>query len=490
MRDNKKISNAAKWSTITEILAKFIQPITNMILARLLTPEAFGVIATITMITSFVDIFTDVGFQKYLIQHEFTTEREKWESTTVAFWTNLVFSLALFFIIFLFREPLATSVGNEGLGNVIFIACISLPITSFSSIQIALFKREFDFKTLFKVRIVGVCIPLFVTVPLAFLLRSYWALVIGGIIVNLSNSIILTLKSEWKPQLFYSYKRLKEMMSFSLWTLLEQLAIWLTSNVGTFIIGLTLTDYYLGIYKTAMASVNQIMALITSAIMPVLFSALSRVQENKSEFENILFKFERIVGVFVLPMGVGIFIYRELITDILLGSKWIEAANFIGLWGVMSGISILFINLTGEVFRSLGKPKLSVLCQVIHLVILIPTIYYTSKISFTALYVSRSLIKIQGIITSVLILYVFVKISPLKILKNILPSLISTIIMSGLAIILRMYSNNIIWSLVSIFICIIFYFTILIFVSSEIKRELYLFIKPYLKRIKIKGNEV
>ena len=66
---NSKVRNATKWSTVTEIAAKLVTPITSMVLARLLTPEAFGVVATLTMIITFAELFTDAGFQKYLIQH-------------------------------------------------------------------------------------------------------------------------------------------------------------------------------------------------------------------------------------------------------------------------------------------------------------------------------------------------------------------------------------------------------------------------------------
>ena len=82
MKENNlknKVVNATKWSTITEIAAKLISPVTNMILARILAPEAFGVVATVTMIISFADMFTDSGFQKYLVQHEFKDENEKYK---------------------------------------------------------------------------------------------------------------------------------------------------------------------------------------------------------------------------------------------------------------------------------------------------------------------------------------------------------------------------------------------------------------------------
>ena len=74
---NQKAFNAAKWSTITEIIAKIANPISNMILARILAPEAFGVVATTTMIFSFAEMLTDAGFQKYLVQHQFKDEQEK-----------------------------------------------------------------------------------------------------------------------------------------------------------------------------------------------------------------------------------------------------------------------------------------------------------------------------------------------------------------------------------------------------------------------------
>ena len=150
---NKKIVNATKWSTITEVMGKLVAPISNMVLARLLTPGAFGVVATLNMVIAFAEIFTDAGFQRYIIQHEFKDDEDREQSTTVAFWSNLVMSLFFWGIISIFNTPLAALVGNPGLGHVLIVACASIPLAAFSSIQMALFKRDFDFKTLFKVTV-------------------------------------------------------------------------------------------------------------------------------------------------------------------------------------------------------------------------------------------------------------------------------------------------------------------------------------------------
>lgn len=478
-----KVKNATKWSVITEIAAKLISPFSNMVLARLLTPEAFGVVATVTMITSFADMFTDAGFQKYLIQHEFSDDDDRRKSTTVAFWTNLAISLLLWIIIGVNKDWIANIVGNPGLGDVILIACFSLPLTSFSSIQMALFKRDFDFKTLFFVRLISIAVPIVVTIPLAFITHSYWALIIGTITMNFVNAVVLTIKSDWKPNLYFSLNKLREMLSFSCWTLVEQISIWLTSYIGTFIVGTFLTTYYVGLYKTSMTNVNQIIALITSATTPVLFSALSRVQDDNEVFEDIFYKFQRGVGLFVFPIGAGIYLYRALVTRILLGSQWGEAASFIGLWGFMSSLTIVFSHYSSEVYRAKGKPRLSFFVQCAHLIFLVPALTISGKYGFEALYFTRSLARIQMILINLVVMWAIFKITPAKQILNVLPEMIATIGMVGVSLLLKQIGNSILWEFISIFICAVSYFAIIMLFKRE-RQELFGIIWPYIDKAK------
>ena len=450
---NQKVTNATKWSSVTEVIARLVAPITTIILARLLTPEAFGVLATVTMIVSFAQIFTDAGFNKYIIQHEFDNDKEKYESTTVAFWTNLFVSLLLWGGIILFAEPLAIAVGNPGLGHVIIVACVSIPLAAFSSIQMSLFKRDFDFKTLFFVRMAGIVIPLAVTVPLAFIFRNYWALIIGTIALNLSNAILLTIKSKWKPKWFYSIEKLKKMFSFSAWTMIESISIWLTGYIGIFIIGIKLNEYYLGLYKTSITTVGQIMGLIIAATTPILFSSLSRLQKDDNAFKEMFFKFQKTVSLLVMPLGVGIFVFSDFITKIVLGNQWTEAAGFIGIWALMSSLTIVLSHFSSEVYRAKGKPKLSVMAQFLHLIVLVPALLISVKYSFEVLYYTRSLIRLELIIVNLIILNKIIKISPLKMIKNIIPSLLSSLLMGLIGIVLITLSSSIIWTFFSIIIC-------------------------------------
>lgn len=466
---NKKIVKATKWSTITEVVAKLISPISSMVLARLLTPEAFGVVTTLTMIITFAEIFTDAGFQKYLIQHEFRDDKDRVESTNVAFWSNLTLSLLIWLLIGLFCEPLATLVGNSGLGHVLAIACVSIPLAAFSSIQMALYKRDFDFKTLFKVRIVGICIPLIVTIPLAIWLKSYWALVLGTIASNLVNAVLLTYYSKWKPAIYFSFSKLKEMFSFTMWSMFESVSIWLTVYIDVFIIGVYLNEYYLGIYKTSITIVGHITALITGVTTPILFSALSRLQSDEEEFKRMFFRFQKLVALLVIPIGVGIFCFSDLITLLLLGNQWMEASGFIGLWGLTSAITIVLAHYSSEVYRAQGKPKLSVLVQWLHMIVLYPVILIAIKYGFEILYVSRALVRLELVLVNIIMMYFVVKISPLSMLKNICIPSIAAIVMWMVSYILMLFSNSILWQITSVIICCIFYISIISCFSEERK---------------------
>ncbi len=475
---NSKVVSATKWSGITEIIAKLVAPITTMVLARLLTPDAFGVLVTAQMVISFAEIFTDAGFQKYIVQHEFCDDEDKYKSTTVAFWANLIMSLLIWVGITIFSTPIAHLVGCEGHGIVITVSCVCIPLAAFSSIQMALFRRDLDFKTLFWVRIIGILIPIVVTVPLAFATRSYWSLIIGMVALNCSNALILTIKSKWKPRWFFSVQRFKEMFSFTMWSMLEAISIWLTSYIDIFIVGTMLSQYYLGLYRTSMSTVAQATSIITAATTPVLFASLSRLQSNRTEFNAMFFKFQKIVGVLVIPIGVGIFLFSDLITEILLGDQWVEASSFIGMWGLTSAVTIVLAHYASEVYRSIGKPKLSVLAQWLHIIVLWPVILLFVNEGFNTLCIARSLVRLEFVVVQLVLLGIVVKMNVMKMVVNIIPSVLAA--MSMFVILLMPKADNVLIEILYIFICVCIYFAVIMLFPEE--RHICLNLKALLKR--------
>lgn len=466
---NSKVKTATKWSAFTEIAAKLVTPISTMVLARLLTPEAFGVLVTATMVISFAEIFTDAGFQKYLVQKEFSSKDDLYKSTAVAFWSNLVLSLLIWGIISFFSNQIAHLVGNDGYGLVISVSCVCIPLAAFSSIQMALFRRALDFKTLFVVRIIGILIPIVVTIPLAYLTRSYWSLIIGMIALNISNALILTWKSEWKPKLYYNWQLFKDMFSFTMWSMIEAVSIWLTNYLDVFIVGTYLNAYYMGLYRTSISTVGQIMAIVTSATTPVLFSALSRLQSDQSEFNRLFLNFQKLVSIIVVPMGVGIFLFSDTITFLLLGDQWSEASTFIGWWGLTSSITIVLSHYSSEIYRSLGKPKWSVLVQLSHLIFLVPVVLLGIRNGYEALCIYRSLVRFELIVANMILSYLLVHISFSQMLRNICSPIIGSMLMVLVYWVLYK-SGDIYWDLLCMIFCTIAY--LLVIFSSKSNRAI------------------
>lgn len=459
--DNNRIINATKWSAITELIAKLLVPITNMILARILAPEAYGIVATATMVISFAEIFSDAGFQKYLVQHEFQDEQEQENHVNVAFWTNLGVSLVIWLIIGLFCHPIAALVGSEGYGLMIVIAGASLPVLAFSSIQMALLRRQFAYKKLFKIRLVAIIMPFCVTIPLALMGAGYWALIVGTLCGNMGNAVALILLTGWRPKFTYSFRILKEMLSFSIWSTVETFTVWLTNWADIFIVGQMLNSHYLGIYKTAPSTIGGIIGIVTATTTNILFASLSRLQNDEEAYRKQFFSFQRLVATLVVPMGVGIFLFRDMATDILLGSKWQEAELMMGLWGLTSAFVVIYSNYASEIYRSKGKPMFSALVQIGHILFLIPVCWIYAGKGFQDLVVARSLIRFQMIALQLIILGVCFRFPVWKMMRQNIPVLLCAGIMGVAGYWLRQLFAGMLWNCCVIVLCIALYVLLL-----------------------------
>lgn len=431
---SKKIANATKWSTITEVMAKLIAPITSLILVRVLAPDVFGIVASVNVVISFCELFTDAGFQKYIIQHEIEKNESIYTYANIAFWTNLFISTLFLSIICVFANDIATLVGCPGKSLAIVVACINLPLTSFSSVQTALLKRELNFRPLFFSRAFTVLVPILVTLPLAFITKSYWSIIIGTIVSNIVTVITMFFLLDWRPRFEYALDLLKKMLHFSSWALSESVLVWVINWGDIFIVGTILTSYYLGLYQTSMNLVNQIFSIISASVVPVLFSALSRMQSDNSEFAKIYYRFTFLSGMLLIPMGIGLFIFRETVCYVALGTNWMDSATLIGTWGLISAFAILFNSYASTVLIAKGKPKLSVIIQIIQIIFIIPTVYFSSKASFECLSYARAAVRVIGMMIYSYEIKRIAGISIFHIINKLYPAIIATVGMGILGI--------------------------------------------------------
>lgn len=462
-----KVVAAAKWSLITEILAKLITPITNIILAHILAPTAFGILATIMMVISFAEMLADAGFQKFLVQYEFESEEAKQKSVSVAFISNIVLAIVLWIAIIVWRDDLASLVGNEGLGIPLAVMGAMLPLSAFSSIQMAMYRRNFNFKFLLSIRMITIITPLLVSIPMALAGFDYWSLIAGLLAAHLFTAIALCVRQEKLISIYFSGSVFRNMFSFSAWSLAEAFSIWLTAWVDTFIISQFLNAYYLGVYKMPTAIVTTVMAIATSSMAPVLFSALSRHQHNQEEFEKTFLTFQRYMALFLVPLGVGMFVYQDFIVQILLGPQWKLAGIVLGSWALSSSLVTAISYLISEAFRAKGMPNISFLAQMLHLIVLIPVIYICVQYDFTTFVYARSIVRIQMIVVLLYLLAIYVKMDAWSVIFNIKAYIITSAIVGvGSYALLHLY-NSMIWTIFCICISLISYLVVLYLFPTE-----------------------
>ena len=462
-----KVVAAAKWSLITEVLAKLITPVTNIILAHILAPTAFGILATIMMVISFAEMLADAGFQKFLVQYEFENEEEKQKSVSVAFISNIVLAIVLWLVIIIGRDELAILVGNEGLGVPLAVMGAMLPLSAFSSIQMAMYRRNFNFKFLLSIRMITIITPLLVSIPMALAGFDYWSLIAGLLAAHVFTAIALCVRQEKLISIYFSGSVFRNMFSFSAWSLAEAFSIWLTAWVDTFIISHFLNAYYLGVYKMPTAIVTTVMAIATSSMAPVLFSALSRHQHNKVEFERTFLTFQRYMGLFLVPLGVGMFVYQDFIVQILLGPQWKLAGIVLGSWALSSSLVTAISYLISEAFRAKGMPNISFLAQVAHLVVLIPVIYVCVQYDFTTFVYARSIVRVQMIAVLLYLLAKYVNMSAWHVIRNIKSYIIASAIVGTGSYVLLHLHNSMMWTVFCICISLISYLGVLYLFPTE-----------------------
>lgn len=468
MDNDSSIKGALKWTTSAEVVAKIISPITTMVLARLLDPSAFGVVATVNMVISLAEVFSDAGFQKYIVQRQFSDEKKEDMSICVAFWTNMAITVFAFLLIVINNATIADAVGSSGYGLVLIVASLSLPITAFSSIQKAILKKLFLFKPLSVVRMVTKFVPFLVTVPLAFLGFSFWAIIIGNLIGGLAEAVILAILSPWNPKWQYSFALLKEMAQFCIWTFLEAISSWCITNIGVLFITIAFSSYFVGVYKVALTTVDQIISIVSVSTVSVLYSSLSLLQNDDTKFVNTIQKFQRVVGYITIPLGVGFLVFRDWVTLIFLGDQWADSTLLIGLWGFVASESIIFGTFCGTALMAKGKPHFQVVSNSIQLVLLAIAFGAGSYIhDFTVIVVLSTVARVQVPITGVILLK---KVSGYKLsvlMSQIWQPIVAACAMGTVAVLLLRFSSSLLWGAESMCLCVAVYLGIMILIPSS-----------------------
>jgi len=363
---------ASKWSAIAEISSRGIPPLVFLILAYLLSPEDFGIVAIATMIINFAQIFWEAGLNKAIIQRE----NDLPAAANVVFWTNIVFGTVIYGVLLLMAHPLSLLFHEPKAQSVILVQGVIIILSSFSAVFIALFEREFDFRILFWVRLFTSLIPGLISIPMALTGFRYWAIVAGSISGALVQLIVLWLYSPWRPRFHYNWKIAKELLGFGTWVAGESFLSWLYAWADSIIIGVFLGTHSLGLYRTGHSIINMLFGLLFSPFLPVLYSAFSRMQNNLARIINIFLRVTKLFSFISFPVAGFLFIMQAPFLDSLLSQKWQGIGQILGWLGLMYGLSWT-VGVNATVYRSIGRPDINTKFMGLTMLYYLP-VYYIS----------------------------------------------------------------------------------------------------------------
>lgn len=466
----KASTKSLKWSFLGELFAKIAVPLSTIFLARLLSPEIYGIATAVTIIVTFCETILDNGFAKYLIQHDFVDDDDRKKAKNILFIFGFTVSLLICVLVFFFRYQLSSFVGNEGYEYVLVVASLQIPFASISSLISAELKRFFKFKKIFIVKIIFSTMPFIITLPLAMMGFGYWSLTIGSVVAQIVQCIILIILSKEKLLFYFSFKKLASILKIAGPMILESTIIWLCAWTSTLLASHFFNQSVVGLVKVSNSTVSSIFAIFSTSFTSILFPTLSRLKNNRNEYEESFFSIQQAAMSLLFPIGIGCFFYSDLITIILLGNEWMQASFIIGIFALTKPLTCCYNNFLSEVFRSRGNFYLSILYQLFMLVFDVSLKLIFGRQSFEAFVALNIITDLVINIIAILFLHFKYNFSFRKQFFSMKCALFCSLTMIPF---LTLSSSNFIAQIIGIIVCILVYFaTYELFFPEQFKKML------------------
>jgi O-antigen/teichoic acid export membrane protein len=363
-----KAAKSLKWTSLIEILSRTATPIVFVVLATLLQPTDFGLLATASIVVSFVQIFIDSGLGRALIQFDSSSLEE---TANTAFWLNMMLGLILYGAMNAAAPWVAAAFQEQALVAITRVLGLQIVLSAVASVPQALLQRNFDFKRLLVAKLASAFVPGAVSVVLALKGYGVWSLVFGSLLTAAINSIVIFASSSWKPSLRISWSAASPILHFGGWTLLEGLATWFLLWGDNLIVVSFLGVDQLGVYRVAC---NIALVLFTIALNPlisVLYPYLSRLNGDFRALRDVFTKLNRLVTALTLPLALGLLLVAPAMVQSIFGNRWMGLGLVLALISLREGISWL-AGISPELYRAVGRPDINVKAILITICLYLP----------------------------------------------------------------------------------------------------------------------
>lgn len=414
-----KILAGLFWQYFQRIANQLVHFVVSIILARLLLPEDFGLVALIGFFITVSNIFIDSGFGNALIQRKTIDELD----TSSVFYTNLLIGLFFYMLLFIISPIMARYYDLPSLCNLLRVQALQIILMAFYCVQNAMLVRSMKFKINFYVNFVAVVIPAIVGITLAYNDYGVWSLVFSQLSMQFVCCLGLWLLVRWRPKLIFSFDRLKKLFGYSSRILGGSLLHVVYNNVYNLVIGKQYSSTQLGFYNRGQLIPTIIIDNAANTINGVMFPALSSIQDDKERFLSVVRKMVSIVAFIVFLIVSLLLPLSSNIISLLLTDKWLPCVPFMQIV-CLTVCFTPFILINSTILTSMGESDKYIKSTVVSKILSVILIFVAS---FFGIYYMVGAGCVAAVLTVIITSYWNNKIinySRMMFLQDILPSML------------------------------------------------------------------
>lgn len=386
-----KARKGVKWTALQIIARNILSLGTTAVLARLLTPEDFGLIGMVATLTALLMVFSDMGLSWATIQRQALSKIQ----VSNLFWINLFVGLFLW-VICIFFSPLVASFYDEPkLTTVTAVLGAGFLLSGLAAQPIALLNRSMNYKAVAQIEVLSIIAGAIAALYAAYTGLGYWALVIQGLT---SSSFRAVLAIRMSKISLYAPKRNVDtlsLVSFGGTLALNGLLIYMARNLDSVLIGKYWGAEELGYYNRAYFLMLLPSMLATGVLTNLMVPSLSAFQDDLQRFGDAYRKALTLVALIGCPMALGLALTADEMVNLIYGEQWKPVVPIL-LWLSIASVTQPLYNTTGWLFTAVGKAKSYLVLTIINGVLLSSCFYFS--VSNGAIGVAKAYGLVMGII--------------------------------------------------------------------------------------------
>ena len=371
MHDKKKIKSGFIWSALDSLGTQAIALATSLVLANILGPAVFGLIAMLAIFIAVANVFINSGFNAALIRK---TDRDESDFATT-FYFSLGVSIGCYLLLFFCAPYIAQFYQQLELTTLTRVIALVVVINTFSAIPIVKLSVSLNFKTQAKCNFIALTCSSLLALALAYFDHGVWALVAQQLALAIINVLMLNILVPWRPKRKFSKESFKNLFGFKL--LLSGLLDTIYNNIYSLIIGKQFTAVQLGLFNQANRLSSLPAVTLTGVIQKVTFPMLSAIQHDTKKLDASYLLTLQFAAVVIFPVMFGLCIIAKPLIEILLGQEWqgtAELVSIITMALVLYPIHAINLNMLQVKGRSDLFLKLEIIKKITITLILVVTV--------------------------------------------------------------------------------------------------------------------